>query len=176
MTKVWFRASMSKELITETGIPHWMQPPKLHRGEPYPEWIWETVLSELSAGRSLRSICAQDHMPDEARLRSWIFADESRKSRYYDARAIGADKIEDEILTIADGGEDAHGLPEEVQRSQLRINARFKLLAVWNRNRYGEQKQVDVNHNLDLSKIIEEANKRLEGNQEKVIEGELVNG
>jgi len=161
-------------LIAETNVPHWLQPPQLHRplatDSQYTEWTWEHILERISCGETLASICRDENMPDEGRFRRWVFADPQRKQRYYDARLIGADKIEDSMLAIADAEDDPM---EDVQRSKLRIDSRKWLLGVWNRKRYAETKQIDVTHNVDISDAMREAEERvLARQQEKVIEHE----
>jgi len=146
---------MGSELIQTTGVPHWLQPPKKDGGEFYTEWVWEHALERCTAGETLTSICRDAHMPDIERFRRWIFADPQRKARYYEAREAGAEKIEDEMLDIADG----EGM-EDVQRSTLRINTRKWLLGVWNRKRYGESKQIDVNHTVDITDAMRAAEER----------------
>lgn len=158
------------ELITQTGVPHWLQPAKLAPGDFYPEWVWEHILERLMAGETLTSVCKDPAMPEYQPMLRWIHAEEDRKARYHDARAVGASLIEDQMLAIADGSDNEM---EDVQRSTLRISTRKWLLGVWDRKRYGETKQVDHNVTLDLSQAIEQANERINGRQEKVIEAEV---
>lgn len=159
------------ELITQTGVPHWLQPPKLDRSTFYPEWVWEHVLQRISAGETLTSICKDEVMPEYKRLLGWIHAEEERKNRYYLAREIGAERVEDQILDIADG---LDNVMEDVQRSALRITSRKWLLGVWNRKRYGETTNLDVNVRVDLSEAMAKAQERVNGRAPVTIEGEKV--
>ncbi len=60
------------------------------------------------------------------------------------AKAVGAEAVEDELIRISDGRlEDGGASPDDVSRSQLRINTRKWLLQVWNRKRYGDVKTVE---------------------------------
>lgn len=160
------------ELITQTGIPHWLQPPKLDRSDFYPDWVWEHALDRIAAGHTLASICEEENMPQYDRFLRWIHADEERKNRYYHAREIGAVKFEDEIINIADGLDNEM---EDVQRSSLRIEARKFLLKVWNRKRYAENKQIDVNHTIDIGEAMQQAALRAQNRPRlKTIDGEIV--
>lgn len=124
----------------------------------------------MMAGETISSVCKDPTMPEYRRLIQWIYQDEERKNRYYEARAIGAETVEDELLSIADG--DGDGVPNEVQRDTLRIQTRKYLLGVWNRKRYGDTKTVDHNVKLDLSEAMEQAAARINNQNEKVIEHE----
>lgn len=161
------------ELIKTTGIPHWLQPPKLARGDHYSEWTWEEVLSRLRSGHTLTSICKDETMPQYEQLLRWIHGDAHRKAHYYEARAIGAEGIEDQLLAIADGVDNEM---EDVTRSTLRIQTRKWLLGVWDRKRYAETKQIDINSTIDLSDAMATAMARVEGRQAVLIEGEVTDG
>lgn len=164
-----------KNLITETGIPHWLQPPKLGRGDHYHEWTWETILDKLAAGETLTAICRDVTMPEYGPLLKWIHAEEARKQRYYDARAIGMEAMGDQLLNIADG-KNADGsdpvIEEDVQRSALKVSTRKWLMGTLNRDRYGDSKKVDVNVNVDISEAMKAAQERITTG--KTIEGEIV--
>ena len=78
--------------------------------------------------------------------------------RYYEAQAIGAEVIAQQILEIAD----AQDSMEDVNRSTLKINTRKWLLGVWNRKRFGDIKQIEQNVNIDLSQAMQDAQERLD--------------
>lgn len=155
-------ARKSKELIQESGVPHWLQPKKQYIGEPYYERVWTDILQEVAAGHTIQNICKDDPaMPSHTQVMSWIMKDDKRKEQYYRAKEIGCQKIEDEILDIADGMCDPNGIPEDVQRSKLRVDARKWLLGVWDRRRYGDTKQLEVTGQVDLVSAMERANQRI---------------
>jgi len=96
----------------------------------------ESVMEGVAEGRSLEELVRESpHNVDPKKYRSWILRDPARKKRYYDAKAIGIDAVEDEIIRIAD----AVDTMEDVQRSQLRIKARMDILKINNPQRYGEK-------------------------------------
>ena len=162
----------SKELITETGIPHWLLPkPKTNIGI-YTEQTWHEVIDRVASGETIKAICADDYMPKYEELLRYIHGSEERRDEYYKAREAGALLIEEQMLDIADAVDNEM---EDVQRSALRINTRKWLLGVWNRKRYGENKQIDMNHKvIDLTKAIASANERV-SNKGRLIEGEVIN-
>ena len=161
--------SVKKDLIQNTGIPHWMQPPKKTATDGYYEWTWEAALVRVRAGETMTSICRDPTMPAHRDFVSWIHADAARKDAYYAARAIGAEKVEDEILDISDGTMEG-GMPSDVKRDSLRIETRKFLLGVWDRTRYKPPPTVDVSVTVDLTEAMERANERAG----TVIEGEVI--
>lgn len=90
---------------------------------------------------------------------NWIHKDIQRRNRLYEAQAIGAEMVASEIIDIADGDPDRP--PEDVNRSKLRIDSRFRLLAVWNRQRFGEVKQVELAGSISITDALADANGRL---------------
>lgn len=168
---------MKTPLFIETGIPHWLQPPKRDNTPPFAEQTWELLLDWLRAGHTLSGFCRTHPAPKEGALRQWIHADETRKAQYYEAQAIGAEVLEDEILLIADGELQEGVLPNDTNRDKLRVDTRKWLLGVKNRNRYGEKKQIDVGVSVDMGEVISEARARVENRrQPALIEGEVVDG
>lgn len=103
--------------------------------------------------------------PDYKRFIAWVMRDEQRRTRYYEAKEVGAEVLEVEIPIIADAGDSL----EDVNRSTLRINARKWLLGVWNRKRFGDVKQIDQNVTIDLSGAMEQAQARVD--RARTVEG-----
>lgn len=106
---------------------------------------FESVLETLAEGRSLDEFCRSYHTQlSPARFRTWIYRDRNRRNAYLAAKAVGAEAVEDELIRISDGTlADGSASPDDVSRSQLRINTRKWLLQVWNRKRYGDVKTVE---------------------------------
>lgn len=106
---------------------------------------FESVLETLAEGRSLDEFCRTYHTQlSPARFRTWIYRDRNRCNAYLAAKAVGAEAVEDELIRISDGVlVDGSASPDDVSRSQLRINTRKWLLQVWNRKRYGDVKTVE---------------------------------
>lgn len=67
----------------------------------------------------------------------WILADKDRAARFREAKAIMAELMEGELIAIADARDN---LMEDVTRSKLRIDTRWKWMAVNNPDRYAPKK------------------------------------
>ena len=120
------------------------------------------MLNKIAQGINLKEILRDDQRDfDYTQLLRWIHKDPQRKSRYYEAQEIGSEMIAAEILEIADGNAD--GIPEDVQRSKLRIDSRQFLIKTWNRKRYGDVKTLEVNQNISITAALEQAQARLPG-------------
>lgn len=126
---------------------------------------FEHALEALAGGITLSEFCQNYHMPiSPVRFRTWMLQDERRKNSYYVAKALWAEQLEDELIRISDGvgpdgqrgshasgshspdshaGSPSPSLPEDVQRSTLRIATRKWIMEKSNRKRYGEVKHVE---------------------------------
>ena len=149
-------------------LPSWMTPAPPTANSPKEllekqfEIFFETVLNKIAQGINLKEILRDDQRDfDYTQLLRWIHKDPQRKSRYYEAQEIGSEMIAAEILEIADGNAD--GIPEDVQRSKLRIDSRQFLIKTWNRKRYGDVKTLEVNQNISITAALEQAQARLPG-------------
>lgn len=139
------------------------------------ESIFERALDDISAGQPLTYTLECDHRDIEYhRFLAWIQKDENRKARYYEAQSVGAEVVAAQMLSIADADDSM----EDVARSTLRINTRKWLLGVWNRKRYGEIKQQDLNINVNLSDAMAQAEARVEERLNKTIDvqARVING
>ena len=146
-------------------LPSWMTQvsaaPKKELLEKQFEIFFETILDKISRGINLKEILRDDQRDfDYTQLLRWIHKNPMRKSRYYEAQEIGSEMIAAEILEIADGVNDS-GVPEDVQRSKLRIDSRQFLIKTWNRKRYGDVKTLEVNQNISITAALEQAQARL---------------
>jgi len=94
---------------------------------------------------------------DPKHMLAWVHRDETRKMRYYEAQAIAAEGVAQDMLRIADAKDSF----EDVQRSTLRISTRKWLLGVWNRKRFGETKQIEQNVTIDIGEAMAQAQQRV---------------
>lgn len=104
------------------------------RESAYTPEIAAEILDLVSAGKSLRSICELDGMPDERTVRRW--ASENREGfapQYEAARNIALDILADEVLSIADQSDG------DVPRDRLRFDARRWYLSKLAPKRYGDK-------------------------------------
>lgn len=129
--------------------------------------IATTICEGLADGRSLRSICVEEGMPNQATVFRWL-ADEryaAFREQYARAREAQADAIFDEILDIADDGtndwmerhDDEGGNigwkenGEALQRSRLRVDARKWMAGKLRPKVYGEKLDIDGRLGIEFS-------------------------
>lgn len=175
-----FRTGTVIQMEQVLDIPSWLTSHPVQQTVTLPleplstyEIVFERMLVAIaSTGVTLSEFVREHHLkPDTDRFRSWVHSNPERQKRYYDARAIGAELVEEELLTIADALNDPM---EDVQRSKLRIDTRKWVLGVWNRKRYGEKQQIEINETktYNIRQVLEEREKRLAGVRPMTIEGE----
>lgn len=111
------------------------------------------ICEEISAGRSLRTICTDEGMPDKATVFRWLAAHEAFRDQYARAREAQADAMLEEILEIADDGRSDSYTDDEgnvrtdndvIARSRLRVDARKWAMSKMAPKKYGEK--LDLNH------------------------------
>ena len=122
--------------------------------------IFEVFVERIAKGVSLKSQVEDDSriVSYEAFL-SWIKRDPIRHERYKAAQELRTEKMALEILDIADGVDSV--VPEEVNRSKLRIDSRKFLMGCWNRGRYGDVKTVDIGGTISITNALEQARMRV---------------
>jgi hypothetical protein len=120
------------------------------RPSSFSEEIAAEICSQLADGKSLRKICESDDMPDKATVFRWL-GDERYKTfrdQYTRAREAQADYLAEEILEIADSGENDTYVDESgnkrtdqdvIGRSRLRVDARKWLASKMYPKKYGDK-------------------------------------
>ncbi len=107
----------------------------------------DEICERLADGESLRTICSADTMPNRATVFRWLAANKNFRDQYARAREAQADAMADEILNIADDGEndtyvDDFGKKrtdyDVISRSKLRVDARKWLASKLRPKVYGE--------------------------------------
>lgn len=122
------------------------------RGRPtiYTPEIADEICKRLSFGESLRAICRDEGMPNEATVRMWALDDkEGFYTQYARARELQAMRWAEEVLEISDepppitgeGKIDGAG----VQHQRLRVDSRKWLLSKVLPKVYGDK--IDVTSN-----------------------------
>lgn len=134
---------------TTTEIPAWLLP--IDEGLPrYPstklereieqlvfEALFERVLDQLVEGKAVKNFVESDpRQVSFGRFMRWVRKDPNRKSRYDEAQLIGTEVLAEEMKEIADGTDS----PEDVNRSKLRVDTRWRLMQANNREKYGAEK------------------------------------
>lgn len=121
------------------------------RPSGYSQELADRICSELASGRSLRSVCDDEGMPNRVTVFRWLREHEGFSSQYARAKEEAADAFADEILDIADDakndwmerhdpnnpGYQFNG--EHVQRSKLRLEARKWIASKLKPKKYGDR-------------------------------------
>jgi hypothetical protein len=99
----------------------------------------DMILAMLESGKSQTTICYEMGIGRRA-LEQWL--EDTNPTIIARARAIAADKLAVETMTIADGMEDS------TQRDVQRIRTRQWLAERWDQKTYGLQKAQQININI----------------------------
>ena len=132
------------------GIGASAKPPKkLGAPSTYTPELAAAICEHIAAGKSLRTIAALDGMPAQSTIMVWLDGKHPDfTEQYARAREAQADKLAEEILSIADDGRsdtylDAEGNEktdsEVIQRSKLRVEARKWLASKMAPKKYGDK-------------------------------------
>lgn len=144
-------------------LPDWLSMPDLpERERPLPiaqyEVAFPRILELLCSGYTLKKALDEYHYPiDSGAFMRWIRAKAERRNLYKEAEEVRSEAWADLALTHSLGEDTFH----EVTRSKLIVDTIFKLIGSQNRKKYGDVKQVEVSHNVSMSKALEDANRRI---------------
>jgi hypothetical protein len=112
---------------------------KRKRGRPSeytPERAFE-ICQRIADGKSLRTISAEEGMPDEATICRWLDRNEEFRNQYARARNQRVEKMAEEILSISDDPD------EDPQSRRVRVDARKWLMSKWAPKKYGDKLEVE---------------------------------
>lgn len=98
------------------------------------------VVAQVASGVSLKVI-AEHWTIDYGLLWSWLSEDGERMERYELAQRGVAEYYVAESVGIADGADEEKGVP----KAKLMVDTRFKVAQRWNRAKYGEAAQTQIN-------------------------------
>ena len=110
------------------------------------------ICEGIADGRSLRSICEAEDMPSKSAVFRWLAANEAFRDQYARAREAQADALFDEILGIADDGQNDTYTDEDgnvrtnqdvIARSRLRVDARKWMAGKLRPKVYGDKIQTE---------------------------------
>lgn len=110
----------------------------------------EEILDRIASGETMASICREPGMPSRRGVRKWIDEDPVFAEKMKQARLDGFDAIAEDTREIARGGD---GSSKDAYRDKLIVDTDLKLLAKWDRARYGEHFEVTVPTDPDVSKL-----------------------
>lgn len=107
----------------------------------------DAICERIANGESLRAICADEGAPSQSMVYRWLDKHQEFREQYAHAREAQADKLVEEILTIADEsdndtlytehGEQANS--EWIARSRLRVDARKWIASKMAPKKYGDK-------------------------------------
>lgn len=131
-------------------------------GRPNDYTIWKdrAICMRLSAGESLRKICARKYYPSRYAVFRWLQSNEEFRNHYAWAREMQSEHYADDIIDIADNSEhdtiegpngDKKINSEYVQRSRLRVDTRKWVMERMSPKKYGVKQGVEhsgVVHNV----------------------------
>jgi hypothetical protein len=107
------------------------------------------ILDRIRSGESCRSIldnADRESIPSFVTFCDWLNEDAEIAKQYRSACEIRAEKIFEDILSIADGMNEVDE-PVHIQRDRLRIDARKWMLGRMLPKKYGEKIEIDANVN-----------------------------
>lgn len=130
----------------------------------------EQILTDMAAGMSLKRSCVKNGVGDRYdSLMRLIHRDKQIRAVYDDARELWAESFLDDTIEIADDSsedrlENGRINHEVVNRSKLRIDARWRAMGAMVKKRFGDHKHVEHEGNITLNHIatLTGARKRLE--------------
>lgn len=122
------------------------------RPSTFSQEIADVICLRLSEGESLRTICKDEAMPGASTVFQWLAARKEFAEQYARAREAQADHMAEEILQIADDGQNDTYRTDDgpavnhdvVARSRLRVDARKWLASKMAPKKYGDK--LDMKH------------------------------
>jgi len=103
------------------------------RPTDYSDEIAALICSEISSGRSLRSICDDADMPNRATVFKWLAKHASFNDQYAKAQEERTNHFAEEIMEIADE------VTGDTQRDKLRVDTRKWLMSKMAPKRFGDK-------------------------------------
>ena len=122
------------------------------------EAMFERVLTEITRGRTLKSVVAEDLRDiDYDAFWRWVKRDSRRHDRYKEAKELRTEWWAGRIIEIAE----ADDALEDVARSKLKIDTYKWLMGADNRKTYGESKQIELSTSISITAALEQARSRV---------------
>lgn len=124
------------------------------------EAILDKVLEELTMGVPVSTTLAEDvRQPHYGRFQLWLHDDPARLIRYRKAQMVSTEASIEKMDRIAEGTDTL----EDIERSKLRLAQEKFKVQTWNRQRYGDSKQVEITNNttIDIRALIEKRDQQL---------------
>ncbi len=138
----------------------------------WPYELIEQIFDELAGGLSLKRSCIKHGVGSELQYKSLlrlVRRDKQIRESYEDAREIWAESFLDDTIDIADDSdndrlENGRINHEVVNRSKLRIDARWRAMGAMVKKRFGDSKHIELQGSVTMNHIamLTGARKRLE--------------
>lgn len=131
------------------------------RPTDFTEELAAHICSEVSSGRSLRSICDDENMPARSSVFLWISRNKDFSDQYAKAQVDRATAMAEEILEISDDSQDdlliqdgkASPNSVSVARDKLKVDTRKWLLSRMDPKRYGDKVTQEHTGAVEISQI-----------------------
>jgi hypothetical protein len=143
-----------------------------HIRSDWPADLLDAIFTSLASGLSLKRAALANGVDADkmSRLYYLVRKDKAIRAAYDDARELWAESFLDDTIDIADNSKDDR-LPggkinhEVVNRSKLRIDARWRAMGAMVKKRFGDHKHVELEGHIQVNHIalLTGARKRLEG-------------
>lgn len=125
--------------------------PKTGRPTKYTPELADEICSQLSEGKSLRTICNQDNMPDKATVFRWMRIHDVFRDQYAKAKEESADALVEDMHSIADEKPvfiDEKGVEKldsaGIARNRLRVDTRKWVASKLKPKKYGDKTNVEL--------------------------------
>lgn len=121
------------------------------RPSTYTKELADRICQQLSEGKSLRTVCLEDDMPNASTIFAWMREKEGFSKQYARAKQESADAMAEEILDIADdtvnviksGAEKKSSAYAQAQR--LRVDTRKWLMSKHKPKKYADHVDLSTN-------------------------------
>jgi len=126
----------------------------LSKNIKYSPDIIERMLDLYAEGQTISAICRRKDMPSRSVFRRWCDLYPDIMPRFHALNTLFTDSLVDDTLIIADTAIDP-------QRARNQITTRQWIASKLNTTKYGDKVQLEVEHKLDLSSLLDSARSRI---------------
>lgn len=123
--------------------------PKLGRPSKYTEEKGLAICAEMASGRSLRSICNDEGMPDKTTVFRWLASFPDFHTQYARAQEDRAASFAEEILEIADDTDVVN-----VQKAKLQIDTRRWLMSKMAPKKFSDKQSVELSGAVEVKRSV----------------------
>lgn len=106
---------------------------KMGRPTKYSKELAAKICSQITEGKSLRTICRAEEMPSTTTIFNWMGQHEDFLAQYTRAKQEQADALIEDMLDIADDQD------EDTNRSRLRVDTRKWIASKLKPKKYGDK-------------------------------------